>query len=95
MCCSPQWNDSQIKLLLYSYAFLFILQPHQSHDSGVSSSSSAPTPQQPRHQHDDITSLHTFRAILEHGASHSQDDASLKHQTSSQISQEESEEMSL
>ena len=72
---------------------LFSLQPHQSHDSGLSSSSSAL--RQQRHQHDEITSLDTVRAILEHGASRSEDDASLKHQTSSQMSQEESEEMDL
>ena len=74
------------------YCFLS-LQPHHSHDSGVSSSSSAPR-QQPRHQHEEITSLDTVRAILEHGSVQSQDDASLKHQTASHMS-EESEEMDL
>ena len=65
------------------------MQPHHSHRSGASSSRSAS--QQPRRQRrDEITSLETFRAILEHGSSQSQDDASLKHQTSQMP--EESEE---
>ena len=45
---------------------------------------------QTRRQHGEITSLDTFRAILERGSSQAQDDASLKHQTSHMS--EESEE---
>ena len=56
--------------------------PLQSHHSRVSSSSGAP-PQQPRHQRDEITSLKTFRSVLEHRASRSQD-AVPKHQTKRQ-----------
>ena len=72
-----------------------MLQPHHSSLSGASSSGSVlpSPPQQPRPQrHGEITrlSLETFRAILEHGSSQSQDDASLKHQTSHMS--EESEE---
>ena len=70
------------------------MQPHHSHHSGASSSISAS--QQPRRQHrDEITSLETFRAILERGSrsSQSQDDTSLKHQTSHMS--EESEEENL
>ena len=63
----------------------------QPHCSGASSSRSAS--QQLRRQRDEITSLETFRAILEHGSSQSQDDASLKHQTSHMS--EESEEENL
>ena len=65
------------------------MQPRPSGHSGVSGSSGSvppppPPPQQPRHQRDEITSVETFRAILERGsiASQFQDDASLKHQTS-------------
>ena len=58
----------------------------QPHPSGHSGSSAPPPPPawQPRHQRDEITSVETFRAILERGsmASQSQHDASLKHQTS-------------
>ena len=66
---------------------LKMLQPHHSSLSGASGSSSVTVlpspPQQPRPQRrDEITSLETFRAILERGSSQSQDDASLKHQTS-------------
>ena len=71
-----------------------ILQPHHSSLSSASGSSSIlpSPPQQPRPQRrDEITSLETFRAILEHGSSQSQDDASLKHQTS-QMSEESEEE---
>jgi hypothetical protein len=64
-----------------------ILQPHHSGHFGVSGSSTS-TPSQPRRQRDEITSLETFRAILE---SQPQDDASLKHQTS-QMSEESEEE---
>ena len=46
------------------------------------------------HQHDEITSLDTVRAILAHRSSHSRDNASRKHQTS-HMSQEESEETDL
>ena len=74
-----------------------MLQPHHSSLSGVSGSSSVlpSPPRQPRPQHrrDEITSLETFRAILERGSSQSQDDASLKHQTSHMS--EESEEENL
>ena len=65
------------------------MQPHPFGLSGVSGSSGSvppppPPPRQPRHQRDEITSVETLRAILERGsiASQSQDDASLKHQTS-------------
>ena len=79
--------------MLYIIVHYFLsLQLH--HSGGVSSSMSVPL-WQPRHQCDSITRLETFRAILEHGASQSQDDASLKHQTSSHMFQEESEEMDL
>ena len=67
-----------------------MLQPHHSSLSDVSGSVLPSPPQQLRHQYrDEITSLETFRAILEHG---SQDDASLKHQTS-QISEESEENL--
>ena len=70
-----------------------MLQPHHSSLSGASGSVLPSPPQQPRPQrhHDEITRLETFRAILEHGSSQSQDDASLKHQTS-HISEESEEE---
>jgi hypothetical protein len=69
------------------------MQRHHSHRPGASSSRS--TPQQPiaRHPRDEITSVETFRAILEHGSRQPQDDASLKHQTSHMS--EESEEENL
>ena len=78
--------------IIYWFLSLKILQPHQSSLSGTSGSSSVlpSPPQQPRPQHrDEITSLETFRAILERG---SQDDASLKHQTS-HMSEESEEEI--
>ena len=63
-----------------------LLQPRPSSHSGVSGSSGSapppPPPQQLRRQRDEITSLDTFRAILEHESRQSQDDPSLKHQTS-------------
>ena len=69
-----------------------ILQPHHSSLFGASGSGSVlPSPQQPRPRRDEITSLETFRAILECGSSQSQDNASLKHQTT-QISEESEEE---
>jgi hypothetical protein len=72
------------------FSSLKILQPHDSGHFGESgSSASAPAPpQQQRCQRDEITSIETFRAILE---SQSQDDASLKHQTS-HVSGESEEE---
>ena len=74
---------------------LKILQPHHSSLSGASGSGSGSVlpspPQHPRPQHrDEITSLKTVRDILRRGSSQSQDDASLKHQTSQMP--EESEE---
>lgn len=64
---------------IYNY-----MQHHpDSGHSTVSNSSSAPPPppQQPlKRQHDEITNLETFRAILEHEF---QDDSSLKHQAPS------------
>ena len=73
-------------MLIYNNNNNSLLQPRPSSHSGVSGSSGSapppPPPQQPRRQHDEITSLDTLRAILEHGSRQSQDDASLKHQTS-------------
>ena len=70
-----------------------ILQPHHSSLFGASGSGSVlPSPQQPRPRHDEITSLETFRAILERGSSQSQDDAPLKHQTT-QMSEESEENL--
>ena len=65
-------------ILTFVHKYIY-LQPH--HSSVSSSSRSSPPPQQPRRCQDEITSLETVRAILEHGSSQSQDDASLKHQT--------------
>ena len=84
---SPSLAENTGQNIVFSW-FFKKMQPHHSHPSGASSSTSAS--QQPRHQRDEITSLETFRAILERGSSQSQDDASLKYQTS-HIS-EESEE---
>ena len=73
----------------YWFLSLKILQPHHSDHSGVSSSRSTPPPPQPRHcQRDEVTSLETFRAVLERGSRPAQDLP--KHQTS--YIPEESEE---
>jgi hypothetical protein len=61
--------------------------------SGSSASAPSPAPQQPRHQRDEITSVKYFRAILEHGSRQSQDDASLKHQTSHMSGESEEEDL--
>jgi hypothetical protein len=73
---------------------VFILQPHHSGHfsvSGSSASAPSPLPQQPRRQRsDEITSVETFRAILENQP---QDDASLKHQTSHMSEESEEEKL--